>query len=348
LKGAKLAWGAMAAWLLPAAGLVAASPATMGSSENQVSDTLSTLQSRLVSLTQSGSQRVGLAAIDITTGEMVSVRGADRFPMASTVKVAIAAVFLRQVQAGYFDLDQQFGQTSAQRRIAGRLGNMRAYRGSFTGAQLVERMLINSDNSAADILLDTVGGPRAVGTWLTTAGVTGQRVDRSIAQLLSDHETRKRVRVGRGRHKHWITVAVPRAAPAGDSRDSSTPEAMTLLLVKLRSGKLLDAERTAYLFDVMARCRTGPRRIRGMLPAGTPVAHKTGTMNGITDDVGIISLPNGHDLAVAIFEQGHGGPAAHDRSIARISRLLYDGFSANSPASYAGRGRQSAEGQGLD
>jgi len=330
-------WAATAAaWLLPAVGVVASPPATLAAyAERPLSADLATLRSRLIDLTQGSRERVGLAAIDLATGEMVSVRGDERFPMASTVKVAIAAVFLRDVQAGHFDLDQRFGMSGSQRRMAGRVGNMRAYRGSFTGAQLVERMLIESDNSAADILLDAVGGPRAIGTWLTTVGVAGQRMDRSIAQLLADHEVRKRERVGRRHHKHWITVSVPRAAPTGDVRDSSTPEAMSLLLAKLRGGQLLDAERTRYLFDVMARCRTGSRRIRGLLPAGTPVAHKTGTLNGITDDVGIISLPNGHDLAVAIFEQGRAGPAAHDRSIARISRMLYDGFDANSAGDVA-------------
>lgn len=287
---------------------------------------LALLQDRVAVMARAGSARVGLAAIDLTTGKMVSVNGGQRFPMASTVKVAIAAVFLHGVQTGRFGLDRAYAMAADERRRAARIGDMRPFRGSLSGAQLIDRMLTRSDNSAADILLHTVGGTHAVGDWLEHAGVAGQRVDRSIAQLLGDHETHKRLRVGHGRRRHVITVSVPRAAPAGDMRDSSTPEAMAALLVKLRNGDLLDPERTGYLFEVMARCRTGPRRIRGLLPPGTPVAHKTGTLDGVTDDVGIVSLPNGHALAVAVFEQGRGGVAARDRSIARLSRTLYDGF----------------------
>jgi len=296
----------------------------------QTVPTLAMLQSKLEAQARSGSARIGLAAIDIATGTMVSVNGSQQFPMASTVKVAIAAAFLHEVQEGRRSLDGFYSLSPAQQRLARGLGNMRSHGRSLSGAELLDLMLTRSDNTAADILLGAIGGTRKLDAWLTKAGISGQRVDRSIAELLRDHEAKKRVRVGRGRHRHWLTVSVPRAAPVGDKRDSSTPEAMVALLAKLRNGELLDRERTAYLFDVMARCRTGPYRIRGLLPPGTPVAHKTGTMNGITDDVGVIDLPNGHQLAVAIFETGGGGPRAHDRKIAELSRILYDHFNAAS------------------
>ena len=121
-------------------------------------------------------------------------------------------------------------------------------------------------------------------------------------------------------------------AYVGDARDSSTPAAMVHLLAKLHKGMLLSAESTDYLFDVMARCVTGQRRIKGMLPGGTPVAHKTGTLAGVSDDVGIITLPNGHHLAVAIFAKGMRSEWERDRSIAQLARLLYEGFGAIEPA----------------
>lgn len=293
--------------------------------------TLAMLQTKLDAEARSGSARVGLAAIDMTTGDMVSVNGDQHFPMASTVKVAIAAAFLHGVQRGKLSLDATYRLPTDQRKMASGIGNMRAPQRALSGAQALDEMLTRSDNTSADILLAAIGGTDALGRWLTTAGISGQRVDRSIAELLRDHETKKRIRVGRGKKRHWITVSVPRAAPVGDRRDSSTPEAMAALLAKLRNGELLDKERTLYLFEVMARCRTGSGRIRGLLPAGTPVAHKTGTMNGITDDVGIVGLPNGHELAVAIFETGAGGARAHDRKIAQLSRILYDHFGSSRP-----------------
>ena len=223
--------------------------------------------------------------------------------MASTVKVAIAAAFLHQVQLGRQSLDRVYSMSSDERRKASRIGDMKGYGRSASGAQLLDLMLTRSDNSAADILLGAVGGTVAVGEWLRQAGVTGQRVDRSIADLLSAREVTTRVQVGKRRHRKWITVTVPKSSPVGDVRDSSTPEAMATLLAKLRSGDLLDPQHTNYLFDVMARCRTGARRLKGLLPSDTFVAHKTGSLDGVSNDVGIIGLPNGHEVAVAVFEQ---------------------------------------------
>ncbi|NIJ08283.1 beta-lactamase class A [Sphingomonas vulcanisoli] len=314
----------MRIWLFSGAALLAAAPlSAQPAAPNQIS---STLQPRLAALAHSAPARVGIAAIDLTNGEMVSVNGADRFPMASTVKVAIAAAFLHQVQLGRQSLDRVYSMAADERRKASRIGNMRGFGRTASGADLIDLMLTRSDNSAADILLGAVGGTVAVGEWLHQAGVTGQRVDRSIADLLSAREVKTRVEVGRKRHKHWITVTVPKSAPVGDVRDSSTPEAMATLLAKLRSGDLLDSQHTAYLFDVMARCRTGAHRLKAMLPGDALIAHKTGTLDGVSNDVGIISLPNGHELAVAVFEQGSGGHGPRDRNIAQLGRMLYDGF----------------------
>lgn len=324
---------------------------------------LAALRARVQAEARDARAHVGLAAIELASGQMVTVNGGERFPMASTVKVAIAATFLHDVQKGRTSLDSYYGQTPAARharRSAHRKGHGHDRQqadngrsagtrmvGGHTGAQLIDAMLIRSDNHAADVLLRAVGGTAAVERWLASAGVVGQRMDRSIAQLLSDRQATERVRVGHGRHRRWMTVTVPRASRPGDQRDSSTPEAMAALLVKLRDGKLLDGERTSYLFDVMSRCRTGPNRIRGQLPPGTPVAHKTGTLDGVTDDVGIVNLPNGHQLAIAIFEKGGGGVAAHDRSIAALSRILFDGFSAaDARASTGGGGAGRGGGRG--
>ena len=107
---------------------------------------------------------VGIAALDLNTGETVSIKGNTPFPMASTVKVAIAALYLAQVDHGRRSLDDTINGQSAR--------------------SLMARMLIHSDNRATDILLKDLGGPRAVHDWLQDNGVTGLRVDRTIAQLL--------------------------------------------------------------------------------------------------------------------------------------------------------------------
>jgi len=166
-------------------------------------------------------------------------------------------------------------------------------------------------------------------------------MDRTIARLVYDD---------RGRTGRILATNLPRTplevaqsatfnddgeinpAFVGDARDTSTPAAMVHLLAKLHKGALLSARSTEYLFDVMARCVTGSRRLKGMLPAGTPVAHKTGTLAGVSDDVGIVTLPNGHHLAIAVFAKGMRSEWERDRSIAQLARLLYEGFGSLEPA----------------
>jgi beta-lactamase class A len=113
---------------------------------------------------------------------------------------------------------------------------------------------------------------------------------------------------------------------------------MVTLLAKIaRRETGLSATSTTLLDDILLRVATGQQRIKGALPPGTPVAHKTGmsdTRDGKTDatnDVGLITLPNGHQVALAVFV--HGSPAdlaTRERTIARFARLAYDTFSSPS------------------
>ncbi len=222
---------------------------------------------------------VGIAALDLTTGDMVSVRGDEPFPMASTVKVAIAAQYLAQVEHGRRTLDTRIGGRSAR--------------------SLIEAMLIRSDNAATDIILRDLGGPARVQQWMEQNQLSGLRVDRTIAQLLS---ARRDLR---------------------DERDSSTPKAMVTLLQQIDSGKLLRPASRSYLLSLMARCATGRNRMRALLPFGTPIEHKTGTLNGLTTDVGFVTLPDGRRLAIALFAR-HGSD--RPRTLAEAARTIYDGF----------------------
>ena len=252
----------------------AAQPAAAASSPS-----LTDLEQQLSSLVAGKSADVGVAALDLNTGEIVSIKGNTPFPMASTVKVAIAALYLAQVDHGRRSLDDTIGGVSARRLMA--------------------RMLIHSDNRATDILLRDLGGPRAVHDWLQDNGVSGLRVDRTIAQLLGS------------KRDLW------------DRRDSSTPVAMVDLLKRIYKAELIKPQSRDYLLDLMAQCQTGKNRMKALLPWGTPVEHKTGTLDGLTDDIGFITLPDGRRVAVAIFARG-----GRDRpnTIAETARAIYDGF----------------------
>jgi len=245
------------------------------------SSDLTAVEQQLRALIAGKSADVGIAALDLNTGESVSIKGDTPFPMASTVKVAIAALYLSQVDHGRKTLDDKIGGQPVRKLMA--------------------RMLIHSDNRAADILFKDVGGPRAVHQWLTANGIHGVRVDRTIAQLLGD------------KRDLW------------DNRDSSTPKAMVHLLQGIYKAQLIKPASRNYLLDLMARCATGRNRMKAMLPSGTPVEHKTGTLNGLSDDVGFITMPDGHRIIVAVFARGGSN---RPRTIAEATRAVYDGFKA--------------------
>jgi beta-lactamase class A len=261
------------AFLLPFLAFFA-QPALAASSPSLVG-----LEMQLQSLAANKSADIGIAALDLTTGETLSVKGDVPFPMASTVKVAIAGLYLSQVDHGMRSLDDTIDGVPVR--------------------SLMAKMLIHSDNRAADMLLRADGGPTAVHNWLRDNGVRGVRVDRTIAQLLA------------ARRDLW------------DRRDSSTPIAMVDLLKRIYAGELIKPASRNYLLGLMARCETGKNRMKSLLPAGTPVEHKTGTLDGLSDDVGFITMPNGHRIAVAIFTRGG---ANRPRTIAEAARTIYDGF----------------------
>jgi beta-lactamase class A len=98
---------------------------------------------------------------------------------------------------------------------------------------------------------------------------------------------------------------------------------MVDLLRRIYKGDLISADSRNYLLSVMAKCHTGRNRMKSLLPAGTPVEHKTGTLDGLADDVGFISMPDGHRIAVAIFTRGGSN---RPRTIATAARAIYDGF----------------------
>ena len=182
---------------------------------------------------------------------------------------------------------------------------------SLTAQSLIELMITKSDNQATDAILHAVGGPSAVTRWLRNAGITGQRIDRDIATLLRDDLAKNDPSLGL------------------DRRDSSTPAAMVRLLAALDRGEVLSPQSRAVLIGAMSRCLTGKTRIPALLPAGTMVAHKTGTLWAQTSDVGIIRLPDGRKVALAVFVTGQESHAAQARVIAQVARAVYDSYTTS-------------------
>ena len=283
---------------------------------------------------------VGVSAVHLETGRSVSVRGAEAFPMASAFKLPVGVQILTLVDDHKLALDRMVSLIPADLHPgSGRITDLFFHPGvSLSLYNLMEAMLVISDNTAADLVLREAGGPADVTARMRALGLNGIRVDRSTAQLISAFQGVKTLPPEREWNRGiWEKMydAVPqnehmaaRRAEWRNPQDTATPDDMTRLLVMLWKRELLTPESSKLLLDMLDRCETGKSRIKGMLPQGTDVAHKTGSLGGVVNDTGILTLPGdaGH-VALSVFTKASfKTEEASEKAIAEIARTVYDYF----------------------
>lgn len=193
-----------------------------------------------------------------------------------------------------------------------------------------------------------VGGPLAVTQWLESHGIHDLRVDRTERGLGNDWYglAAGADTMGSAEEIRKLRAQVPgvvqdsaASAMLLDPRDTGTADACVHMLERLWRGELLSPAMTDTLKAILAGCRTAPNRLPAMLPRGTPVARKTGTggtWKGVTvaiNDVGVIRLPNGEDVAIAVLVgEPRGSVRRAERVIARVARAVYDAWSTEHSA----------------
>jgi beta-lactamase class A len=260
---------------------------------------------------------LGVAVVHLESGRQVSFNGDQRFPMASAYKIPIAYELLRRVDAGEDQLERMVTlQSDDFHPGSGTLTALFNPPGfdkpgvALSLRHLLELMILISDNSATDILLREVGGAEPVNRQLTALGVSGVQVDGPTKEMIANWRKN-----GNG--------------VDGQNRNTATPAGMAALLTKLHRGEGLKPEAAALFLDVLRRCQTGNARLKGMLPEGTVVMHKTGTLGGVANDAGFIRLPGeAGTLAIAVFVKGADAATSEkrDRAIAEIARAAHDYF----------------------
>jgi len=280
-------------------------------------------EQRIAELANGSRGRIGVYAVDLATGDEISVLGDQRFPMASTSKVAVAATFLAGVDSGRFSLTSEYPLMIRVRskRFSSERAPVKA--GNYVPAnELISLMISKSCNSCTDALLRVVGGPQAVNEWMRNeAGLADFELSRDIATLVRDD--------GEYDPVEWI-----------DPRDSATPRTMGRLLAGIYQGRWLSAQSRRLLIAAMEETTTGRRRMSAALPEEAGLAHKTGTLSRTASDIGIFRLLDGRAVAAAIYVTGQSSSLIdearnkrtarkmRDERIAAITRALYDGFTA--------------------
>lgn len=271
----------------------------------------STLEAQIAQIAGQINGRVGVYAQVLETGESVSYNAGEKYPMQSVYKFPIAMAVLDKVDKGELSLDQQIRVDTVE--YIPENGHS-PLRDKFPGgASLTVRELLNynvaeSDGTACDVLLRLLGGTGKAQKYVRRLGVK----DIAIA-------TTEQIQVANDliQYRNW-----------------STPKAMTQLLRIFYMEKPLSEKSTTLLLKYMSH--SGPwfdRRIKGLLPPGTPVVHKTGTagtINGLTratNDAGIITLPDGKHIAISVFiADSYAVQSDREVTIAKISRAVYDHY----------------------
>lgn len=304
------------------------------------SGSLSALEDELSRVAPAAQGTFGVTAVHLESGRRASVNRTVGFPMASSVKVAIAHRLLERVDRGELALDTMVPISPGDLHPgSGTLTSLFDEPGvALSLRNYLELMMLISDNSATDVLLRQAGGPAAVTESVRRLGVEGLRVDRSTLRLIADWLGVTTIPESEQVSNAWFDDLLSKVSEEerrrratlfdGDPRDTSTPDAMAGLLEAVWKGSGLRPSSRDLLVDIMRRCETGEARLKGLLPAGTVVAHKTGTIGGTTNDVGIVYLPDdaGHVVVAAFVKESRVEVPARERVIAHAARAIYDFF----------------------
>jgi beta-lactamase class A len=274
-----------------------------------------TLAERFAELAKTSGGRVGIAVQAVDGGDLQELNGNERFPMQSVYKLPIAMAVLDQVEQKTLTLNQKITLRASD--MAG-VGFHSPLRDRYPNGgidvslrDLIRAAIVDSDGVASDALFTAVGGGRRVTAYLRGLGIRDMDVVTTEREMFND----------RTRMTQYRNACTPRAAVA--------------LLRALDAGRGVSPAARELLLKDLADSVPGARRLKGRLPPGTVVAHKTGTdataggLTRATNDIGIITLPDGRHLAVAVFvKDSTADEPAREGTIAMAARLAYDAWTA--------------------
>lgn len=239
----------------------------------------------------------GVVVQDLKTGETFAVNENLVVAQASVIKVPILVELYKQVDAGKIDLHETVTVNSdSMVGGSGILRRLTAGKVSMTIRDLAVMMIVLSDNTATNFLIDLVGMENVTDT-MAELGFPETRLRRVMMDLQARNENRENV---------------------------STPREAARLLEALHNAEILNAEHCADILDILAIPKSG--RISRDLPPGTRVANKTGSIPGVVNDIGIVYAGE-RSFIVSAMASWNADRDAAENAIAEVSRLAFEYFS---------------------
>jgi len=252
---------------------------------------------------------VGVSIHVLETGDTVSINGNLRFPMQSVYKFHLALAVLDLVDQGKLKLDQNLFLTPRDLLPDTHSPLRDRYPGANVEVSLDEVLRYTvgqSDNNGCDILFRLMGGTKYVDRYIKKLGMDDVAIVGTEEEMHNDYRIQ--------------------------FKNYSTPRSVTTLLLKFAQGNVLQKSSTEYLMRIMKNSGSGPKKLKGLLPLGITVAHKTGYsgtndqgLTYATNDVGIVTLPNGNHMIISVFvSMSKEQEAVNDRMIAELARAAFD------------------------
>ncbi len=266
------------------------------------------LESQMGAIAAEAGGKVALACALPGTKLRCNLVARSRPPMQSVFKLPLAIAVLHLVESGKFTLDEPIRFLKSDRILPKTYSPLQdKYPEADVDVplrELAQSAVALSDNTASDVLLRIVGGPAVVDGYIASLGVRGFHLEDGEAALHRDQPAQ---------YRNWFE-----------------PAAAVELLRVLSDKSPLNRERTELLLRWMRESPTGANRLKAELPKGTAVMHKTGT-SGVTgglahatNDIGLIRLPDGRHLAIAVFvTDSRADEKVRESVIARIAKAVY-------------------------
>jgi beta-lactamase class A len=281
-------------------GSVLAAPALLGVPTTARAADLAERRLATIELRTGG--RLGVAVHDTGSGRRLAYREHERFSMCSTFKLLLVAAVLRRVETRTEQLDRRIPYGESDLLEYAPITRKNVGEGSMSVEALCAAAIEWSDNTAANLLLTTIGGPEAVTRFARTMGDQVTRLDRKEPSL---------------------NTAIP-----GDPRDTTSPAAMIGDLRHLLTGKALLRPSQLRLQGWLDACKTGDALLRAGLPRGWTIGDKTGSGHGTHNDVAFARPFGRRPILIAVYltQATSISDDQRDAAIADVGRVVGDVF----------------------
>ena len=268
-----------------------------------------TIKEKIEQIVKSKHAIVGVGILNFDNGDTLTLNGNAHFPMQSVYKFHLALAVLNEVDKGNLTLYQNiFVKNSdllpniySPMREKYLNGNV-----NLPLSEILKYTVSQSDNNGCDLLFKLIGGPEKVNKYIHQLGIKDVSILDPEERIQND----------------WSL----------QYNNYSTPFAAVQLLQKFHKQHILSKNSQDFLYKIMAETTTGTTKIKALLPKNTLVAHKTGFsgknkegLTGGTNDIGIITLPNGKQFAIAIFvSNSMESEVTNDKMIAEIALMVWE------------------------